>query len=42
VVDDERIRSVRGLFFLSHHPVVAVVVIALVVAFTYYQNQNRR
>lgn len=38
----ERLRSVRGLFFLSNHPWVAVLVIAVVIGLVCYQNQHKR
>ncbi len=36
------LRGTRGLFFLSHHPWVAVVLIAVVIAVLHLQNQKRR
>jgi hypothetical protein len=32
----------RGLFFMSHHPWVAVVVLAVIVALVIYQSRQRR
>jgi hypothetical protein len=37
-----RLRGTRGLFFLSDHPWVAVVVIALIIGLVYYQSHHRR
>ena len=36
------LRGTRGLFFLSNHPWVAVVLIAVVVALLYYQTHRKR
>lgn len=35
------LRGARGVFFLSHHPWIAVVLIAVVVGLVYYQNQRK-
>lgn len=42
MIDTTTFRGIRGLFFASNHPWVAVVLIAVVVALLYFQNQKRR
>jgi hypothetical protein len=42
VIVEALLRSTRGIFFLSHHPWVAVVLIAAVIALVYYQNHRKR
>jgi len=36
------LRGMRGMFFLSNHPWVAVIVIAVIVGLLYHQNQRKR
>lgn len=42
MTDLTTLRGTGVLFFLSHHPWIAVVLIAVVIAVLYFQNQKRR
>jgi hypothetical protein len=42
VIPEATLRGTRGLFFLSHHPWVAVILIALLIGLVYYQNHRKR
>ena len=35
------LRGTRGIFFLSHHPWIAVILIATLVTLVYYQNHRK-
>jgi len=42
VTDEVILRGVGGMYFLSQHPWVVVIVIGVVVGLLYYQNQRKR